>query len=174
MTIAQTTKADSTAIEATRELVDQPCQIEPLPNGQLGVRRDGAVTAAKVRLCFPWSSPGRYVSLCDEKNNELALITDVAQLDPDTRALIEQALAEAGFLFEILHVESMETEFEIRNWKVITRQGPCTFQTELDDWPRHLPDGGLLIKDVTGNLFCVPDPKSLDARTKKLLWIFVD
>ncbi len=93
-------------------------------------------------------------------------------MDPAASETIEESLAEAGFLFEIRRVESIDCEYEIRNWKVTTRQGACTFQTELDDWPRELPDGGLLIKDVTGNLFHIPDPKALDAKSRKLLWAF--
>jgi hypothetical protein len=35
------------------------------------------------------------------------------------------------------------------HWRVHTDQGARRFQTRLDDWPRKLPDGGLLIRDVT-------------------------
>lgn len=174
MAIAETSTRGDETIEAPREDVTAPFEIERLSNGKLGVRRDGTVTAVSVRLCLPWSEPGRYVSLRDEKNREVALINDVAELASDARAMVEQALAEAGFLFEIVRVESLDNEFEIRNWKVVTLQGPCTFQTELDDWPRALPNGGLLIKDVTGNLFFVRDPKALDGKSMKLLWVFVD
>ena len=65
------------------------------------------------------------------------------------------------------------TEIEIRNWQVETKQGPCTFQTKLDDWPHPLGDGTFVLRDVAGNLFLIPDPATLDARSRKLLWPFV-
>ena len=139
----------------------QSLEIRYLPNGELSVRTDGASTAVHLRLCFPWSEPNRYVSLRDQNNNEVAMITELNELDERSRESLEQALAEGGFVFEIESVQSLETEFEIRNWKVTTSQGPCTFQTELDEWPRQLADGGLLIKDVAGNLYRVRAPKTL-------------
>jgi len=149
--------------------------LERRSDGQIwAVRDDADAVAVKVRPCFPWTHTGGYVSLRDADDNELALVPDLGELDDDVRGLIEEALAEIGFVMEITHVESLESEFEIRNWKVETRQGPFTFQTKLDDWPHALDDGGLLIRDVAANLFLIPDPHALDAHSQKLLYPFVD
>ena len=48
------------------------------------------------------------------------------------------------------------------------------FQTRLDAWPRRVPGGGVLIRDVAGDLYYVADPESLDKRSRDLLWVFVD
>ncbi len=48
------------------------------------------------------------------------------------------------------------------------------FQTHLDDWPRETPGGGLLIRDVAGDLYFVPDPGGLDGGSREWLWAFVD
>jgi hypothetical protein len=37
-----------------------------------------------------------------------------------------------------------------------------------------LPKGGLLIRDVAGDLYRLPDPKTLDRKSRELLWAFVD
>jgi hypothetical protein len=37
-----------------------------------------------------------------------------------------------------------------------------------------LPDGGLLLRDLAGDLYRLPDKSALDARSRKLLWAFVD
>jgi hypothetical protein len=34
--------------------------------------------------------------------------------------------------------------------------------------------GGLLIRDVGGDLYRLPAPETLDARSRELLWAFVD
>ena len=115
MSIAQTSTVSREMADRQRKEPAPPFAIERLANGQLAVCRDGTATAVKVRLCFPWSSPGRYISLRDEKNNEVALINDLAELDGTARATIEQALAEAGFLFEILRVESQLEPFRDPN-----------------------------------------------------------
>ena len=77
-------------------------------------------------------------------------------------------------MLEIERLESVEEEVEIRNWLVQTRQGPRRFQTRLDDWPRDLPGGGVLIRDLAGDLYLVADPHALDKHSRSLLWAFVD
>ncbi len=143
-------------------------------DGQLWAHRRGEECAVFVRRCFPWSEPTDYVSLRGSDEKEFALIRDPAELDNASREVLEQALAEAGFVLEISAIESVDEEVEIRNWKVETRQGPRSFQTRLDDWPRQVPSGGTLIRDVAGDLYYVQDPASLDKKSRDLLWAFVD
>jgi hypothetical protein len=87
---------------------------------------------------------------------------------------IEQALAEAGFVLEVTRVLEIDEEVEIRQWTVETRQGRRSFQTHLDDWPRTLPNGGILIRDVAGDLYRFTAPAAMDRKSRELLWAFVD
>jgi hypothetical protein len=145
-------------------------------DGRLWGRSDSAPAPRAVRVCrlFPWSGPTEYVSLRDADDEELALVHQPSELDPKSRSALEISLAEAGFVMEIEALLSVEEEIEIRTFEVETRQGPRTFQTERDEWPRQLGNGGLLIRDVAGDLYAVRDPESLDAKSKKLLWVFLD
>jgi len=78
-----------------------------------------------------------------------------------------------GLLIPKTLLEGVE-EVEIRQWTVETVHGTRSFQTHLDDWPRVLPGGGLLIRDVAGDLYRLPDPYELDRKSRELLWAFVD
>ena len=148
--------------------------LEYRADGSLCVLREDRTTPVTVRPCFPWSEARRWVSLRDDEHTEVALVKDPAELDPGSRDALERALADAGFLLEVTRVVAVEEEVEIRHWRVITRQGPRTFQTRLDDWPRSLPDGGFLIRDVAGDLYHIASPKQLDKQSRELLWAFVD
>jgi len=152
---------------------EQP-KLEHRTDGTLRALRAGAAIPVTVRPCFPWSEARRYISLRDDDNQEVALVKDPAELDPASRDALEQALAEAGFLLEVSRVLEVEEEVEIRHWRVVTRQGPRTFQTRLDDWPRSLPGGGFLIRDVAGDLYHIAAPEALDKQSRELLWAFVD
>src|SRR5947208_3715892 len=142
------------------------------PAGELRLewRADGSLWALRgeeerpvsVRRCFPWSEPTRHLSLRDADEEEFALVRNPAELDPRSRAALERALEVAGFVFEVTRVLEIEEEVEIRRWLVETRQGPRAFQTRLDDWPRGLPHGGLLIRDLAGDLYHLVEPKRLD------------
>lgn len=102
------------------------------------------------------------------------MVDEPAALDEASRAALERALAIAGFVLEVARVVSIEEEVEIRQWSVETTSGPRSFQTHLDEWPRVLPDGELLIRDVAGDLYKIGAPRTLDRKTRELLWAFVD
>ena len=142
--------------------------------GRLIAIVDGEAVPVRLRQCFPWSEPHRHLSLRDDDDEEVALIEDPASLPMESRLALEQALAEAGFVLEVTRVLSIEEEVEIRQWKVETKHGVRSFQTHLDDWPRALPRGGLLIRDVAGDLYLLASPREMDRRSRELLWAFVD
>lgn len=149
-------------------------RLEWRADGSLWALRGDEERPVSVRRCFPWTEPTRHLSLRDADEEEFALVRDPAELDARSRAALEMALAVAGFVFEVIRVLEIEEEVEIRRWRVETRQGPRTFQTRLDDWPRLLPHGGLLIRDLAGDLYHLLEPKQLDKQSRELLWAFVD
>jgi len=144
------------------------------PDGRLLVVIDERIVGVRVRQCFPWSEPHRHLSLRDDDEQEVAFVDDPAALEPESRRALEHALAVAGFVLEVTRVVDIEEEVEIRQWKVDTVHGVRSFQTHLDDWPRVLPGGGLLIRDVAGDLYRLPVPHELDRKSRELLWAFVD
>jgi hypothetical protein len=148
--------------------------LEKRPDGRLWALLAERAAPVKLRRCFPWTFPERYISLQTEQNEELALVSDPKELDAASQAALSQALSEAGFVFVITRVYSVEEDFELRCFKVETPQGPRAFQTALDAWPRETPDGGLLIEDVAGDIFRIEDAESLDSRSRELVWELVD
>jgi hypothetical protein len=143
-------------------------------DGHLVAVVDGAPVTVRLRQCFPWSEPTRHLSLRDAEDREVALVADPAALPEGSRAALARALAEAGFVLRVTRVRSIDEEVEIRHWVVDTAQGPRAFQTHLDEWPQALPDGGLLLRDVAGDLYRLPAPAELDAHSRELLWAYVD
>ena len=127
-------------------------------DGQLWAEAASGPAAVRVVRCFPWSEPGRFVSLRDADDEEQALVRDVVELKPDSRRALAYSLLEAGFVFEIAAVLGVEEEIEIRTFEVRTRQGTRKFQTMRDEWPRDLPGGGLLLRDVAGDLYLLRNP----------------
>jgi len=162
-----------TALEIEREEESEAIRLRSAADGRLiAVTERGPVTV-RVRQCFPWSEPHRHLSLRDAEDKEVALVEDPTTLGAASREALERALAEAGFVLEVTRVVEIEEEVEIRQWTVETRHGPRSFQTHLDDWPRSLPGGGLLIRDVAGDLYRLTVTE-LDKKSRDLLWAFVD
>lgn len=147
--------------------------LESDESGQLFVVDDPPVPV-RVRQCFPWSEPRRHLSLRDASDQEIAMVDDPADLDEASRGAIERALGIAGFVLEVIRVLEIDEEVEIRQWSVETTSGSRMFQTHLDEWPRALPGGGLLIRDVAGDLYKLGAAHTLDRKSRELLWAFVD
>ena len=146
-------------------------------SGQLFVvdrAADDPPVPVRVRQCFPWSDPHRHLSLRDPSDREVVMVADPATLDDASRDAVARALEIAGFVLEVTRVMSIEEEVEIRQWSVETTSGARSFQTHLDEWPRALPGGGLLVRDVAGDLYKLGAPHTLDRKTRDVLWAFVD
>ncbi len=156
------------------EKIDETPTLRIATDGRLVVMVDSAPVPVRLRQCFPWSEPGLHLSLRDDADREVAIVDDPAELDTESRVALEQALAEAGFVLEVTRVLDIDEEVEIRQWTVETRQGRRSFQTHLDDWPRALPNGGILIRDVAGDLYRLAAPAQMDRKSRELLWAFVD
>jgi hypothetical protein len=161
-------------IEVTEHEAGRAALALRLDGGRLLAQMDGEWVPVRLRLCFPWSEPNRYVSLRNDEDDEIAFVERPSALDAVSRHALHQALAEAGFVLEVERVIEVREEVEIRNWVVETAQGRRTFQTHLDDWPRTLPAGGLLIRDVAGDLYRISEPGALDRVSQQILWAFVD
>ena len=148
--------------------------LERRADGRLWALVGARAAPIKLRRCFPWTAPERYISLQTDDNEELAFVADPAELDSVSQAALSRALTEVGFVLQILRVHSVKEDFELRCFVVDTPQGRRTFQTALDAWPRETPDGGLLIEDVAGDLFRIDDPNALDEKSRQLVWELVD
>jgi len=151
-----------------------PVTLQRGPDGGLLLRRDGESVAVRPRRCFPWASPDEWISLRDDEGREQALIESPDTLDPDSRDLLLRELRDSAHTFQITRILECRKEIELRCWRVETVQGLRAFQTELDEWPRRLPRGGILIRDLAGDLYTVVDPEDLDPDSRARLWVLLD
>jgi uncharacterized protein DUF1854 len=135
-------------------------------------RGESTILVRAVR-CFPWSEPGRNISLRDDAGVEQHLVEDPAELDPGSRAALAHALGPAGFVLEIEAVESIVEDYEVRVWRTRTRHGARTFQTALDAWPWPAPAGGHFLQDIAGDLYRIPPLEQLDPSSRARLFAYV-
>lgn len=143
-------------------------------DGQLWAETNGQEHPVRVHRCFPWSEPDQFLSLRDAENREVAMVTRLDELEAESREALARALVEAGFVLKVTRIADVDEEVEVRSWKVETEQGPRSFQTRLDDWPWEVPGGGIVIRDVSGDLYHVASPETLDEKSRRWLWAFVD
>ncbi len=139
--------------------------------GQLTLRRPEQDDVADVRLrrAFPWSGPGRFVSVRSSEGKELLLVDDIAELPTPLRITVERWLTDTSFIPRITHVENIDTRFGYQEWSVRTDRGPAKFRVQEREDIRFLGGGRFRIKDADGNVYELPDTDSLDAQSQKEL-----
>jgi hypothetical protein len=142
--------------------------------GQLLLHSQRGSIPVRPVACFPWSEPNNHISLRNEAGMEVGFIHSAAELDHASRTALETTLRQTRFVFEVTGIGKVEDEFELRTWSVKTHQGSRSFQTKLDEWPRTLENGGVIIRDLSGDLYHVKDPTALDPASQKLVWAFIE
>ena len=159
---------------AARRLARAPGVRLRLGAGQfLWLDRNGQSVRVKPVRCFPWSAPDELISLRDDDDAEQLLVQTLRELDAASAEALGQAMQGVAFVLDVSVVESIEEDYEVRIWRTQTRQGKRTFQTRLDEWPWASPDGGHLVRDLSGDLFRLPPVETLDAKSRGLLWAYV-
>ncbi|MBI1901076.1 MAG: DUF1854 domain-containing protein [Planctomycetia bacterium] len=121
------------------------------------------VTAVRA---FPLSDRERWISLCDAAGRELACVDDPEQLSPETREVLNEALAKIEFLPAIESIRHVTTG-EPSEWQVETDRGPATFILKSDDDIRRLGEHRVLIVDSEGVRYLIPDHTALDDASRR-------
>ncbi|WP_395320251.1 DUF1854 domain-containing protein [Variovorax sp. UC74_104] len=152
-----------------------PFQLERDPFGRLvlidaqGERHAGIVP---VRA-FPLSAPGHGISLVGSEGRELVWIDSVEQLPAQARALLDEDLAVRDFAPTLLKLHGVSSFGVPSTWTISTDRGETSFVLKAEEDIRRLEGGALLIASAHGVQFRIPDVKTLDRTSRKLLERFL-
>ncbi len=129
---------------------------------------------------FPITDPNYFISIRepDGKNNkkgsEIGLIEDISVFDEETVALLNSELDRRYFTPKIQKILSLREKLGQNYWDVITDAGKFSFVVRNSGSNiRTLEDGRVLIFDIDGNCFEIPDPDKLDKASFKKIEIYL-
>jgi hypothetical protein len=141
------------------------------PSGRLvltdagGTVHDGVVA---VRA-FPIGAPDEGFSLLSADGHELAWIDRLQDLDPQTRALVDEELSSREFMPQILKLSRVSSYATPSIWSIETDRGATTLVLAGEEDIRRLSQRTLLIEDTHGIFYLVRDLHALDRTSRKLL-----
>ncbi len=118
---------------------------------------------------FPFSSPGTCISFCDEHGHEVFFLSELTQLAPTVRQLLEADLARREFIPVIRSIYSVSAGAEPTDWHVLTDRGETRFVLNNEDNIRRMGPHGALITDSHGIRFRIEDSRALDAHSRRIL-----
>jgi len=128
--------------------------------------------AAPVRA-FPLSDPLHAISICDQNGKEIVYIDSLDELEPATRAIVEESLAKREFVPVILKILTMPPRTEPALWQVETDRGVTSFEVESEDSIYRREPRQVSIVDVRGIRYLIPDTKKLDQKSQRVLERFL-
>jgi hypothetical protein len=137
--------------------------------GKLTLRRPGQddVPDVRIRRSFPWSRPGRFISVRTAEGKELMLIDDVNVLGPLERGVLEESLRASVLIPKITRIDHVDVRFGFQEWNVQTDRGPIGFRVQEREDIRFMNDGRFSIKDADGNVYELAPLDKLDDHSRK-------
>lgn len=127
-------------------------------------------TELELHRMFPITGLDKYISLLDSEGNEIAVIRNINDLMPESKAVVENCLKEYYMMPRITKFIRMSEKFKIWMWTAETDKGVCTFEIRNHLTAiKPLYDGRVLIKDANDNRYEIPDYNKLDKKSLKMI-----
>lgn len=143
---------------------------EPKDRLRMTVGDDRSYPTVKPVWAAPQSHPKRFLGLLDGKDAEIVTIADPDALPTDSLANVLEELSRRYLTAEIVRIDSAKVEFGATYWHVTTDRGETDFVTQsLQENAVWISSKHLLLIDVDGNRFEIPDVDTLDAKSRKTL-----
>ena len=153
----------------------EECRFERTPGGLLALETgtgEKVVRHARVDVyrSFPLTDARSWISVRDAEGKELGLIEDLDAFPRAQAELVEAELQRRYFSPVIVRVVSLKEEFGYSYWEVRTDAGSRRFTVQNGKGNVQLVgERRMLIIDVDGNRFDLPDYTELDAAHQRVL-----
>jgi hypothetical protein len=142
----------------------------PADRLRVTIAGDRSYPTVKPVWASPIKFPGQYLALLDAKDNEIVTVKDPKTLSPESWAAVETELKRRYLTSTVLSIERAKVEFGATYWHVTTNRGEKDFVTQsLQENAQWMGESHLLLIDVDGNRFEIPDIDALDARSRQIL-----
>ena len=129
---------------------------------------------------FPFEYEEEYIVIRQEnysradEESEIGILRAVSDLPENQATLLRAELKKRYFIPEILSVSEVKEEFGSAIWKTVTSAGEREFtMTDLGSNVRGLGNNKVMLTDVYGNRYYIPDITKADDKTQKILEIWI-
>ena len=167
-------------ISTINYLKDEDIFFEKTEGGFLSVKiKDTTYKRVMLQRAFPLSKPFKFISVREVKEDrepgtEIGVIEDLAEFSEEKRKIVEEELAVRYFTATILQIKKIKDERGFVYMETETTSGPrkITANNNSSSFIR-LSAVRVLIVDVDGNRFDIPDMTKLDKKSLRNLEVVV-
>ena len=143
---------------------------EPAWQLRLTIEGDRSYLRVKVVRAAPLTQPDRYYCFLDQKDEAICMVTELDELPEESRPLVLEELERRYLTAEVQSVRSLQNEYGVSYWDVETDRGAREFVAKsVSENAQWLSETRLMIFDVDGNRFEIPDLTKLDRKSQTLI-----
>ena len=170
-------KAESADLLELRYLTKENAKFERTTGGFVKlIYKDKTYDRVGVYRTFPVTQPEEFISIreADEKAREIGVVEKLSALDPEQAKMLKEQLDLRYFTPEITKIFDIKTEYGYGYFHVMTTYGECRFTIHNGGSSVvSLTDTRIVINDLDGNRFEVPDIMKLTVAERKKLDLFI-
>ena len=170
-------KAESADLLELRYLTKENATFSRTPGGFVKLTyKDTTYDRVGVYRTFPVTQPEEFISIreANEKAREIGVVEKLSDLDPEQAKMLKEQLDLRYFTPEITKVFDIKTEYGYGYFHVMTTYGECRFTIHNGGSSVvSLTDTRIIITDLDGNRFEVPDIMKLTVAERKKLDLFI-
>jgi hypothetical protein len=142
-------------------------------NNLVDLRLDGGESyeGLEPRRLFPVRMADKFITLLSDEG-EVAVIRDLSELSPESRAVIRASLDDYYLVPTITRIISAADKYGTLRWTVETDRGIRSFDIRNQNHDiRISKDGKVRVRDADDNRYVIPDYKKLDPHSRAKLII---
>lgn len=118
------------------------------------------------RCLFPITGPTRYISLINEKNEEIAVIRNLDNLMEESKRAVSEVLKEYYLIPKITGILDRSEKYGILKWRAVTDRGVRDIEiSNRQSDIKIIYATRVLIRDSNDNRYEIPDTEALDAKS---------
>jgi len=130
--------------------------------------------SVRIKLGRPLYKPEDFATVFGSKGNEVGLLVNLSGLPASSSTVLEAHRLHHNLTTAISRVYSLTHQFGAAYWDVETEKGRRQFVIRgTTEHIRFLEDERLLITDVQGNRFEIPNLANLDPRSQRLIHLLL-
>ena len=133
-----------------------------------------------VLRMFPFLYEEEYLCIKNEnysredKEKEIGILRTLGSICENQSEMVRRELAKRYFIPEITRVNKVTEEFGHTMWEVMTTAGEREFTvTDMSSNVRNMGNNRVMLIDVYGNRYYIPDVTKLEDKTLKILEIWI-
>jgi len=144
-------------------------EVDAYQDLRLTVGDDEGYKKVRALRTFPISAPDHFIAFRDEEGEEIGVVEDPQKLDPRSRAVLMEELEKTYLMPRIVRINGIDESFGVPKWDVETDHGPRVFELKSRRDARMIGRGRVMIQDIDGNRYEIPDYRTLDPQSRDLV-----